>query len=179
MGSGGKFDFGQIKQFQSQLEQLQKEQEQFCKECAEYLAQRLLAKVKKRTPVGVAPKLASKTVKVKGASGKSRTLLSAQASYWSGYVGGTLRRNWTASINRTGDNYVIEINNPTQYASYVEYGHRQTPGRYVPAIRKTLKKAWVPGKFMMTISMQELEKQAPAMIERKLMDMIRRAMNAE
>ncbi len=179
MGSGGSFDFSQMKRFQKQLEELQRDQDKFCRECADYLAQRLLAKVKKRTPVGRAPKLASKTVKVKGASGKSRTFLSAQASYWAGYTGGTLRRGWTTSIHRKGNDYVIEINNPAQYASYVEYGHRQTPGRFVPAIGKTLKKAWVPGQFMMTISMRELEEQAPAMIEKKLTEMIRRALDAE
>lgn len=71
MGSGGSFDFSQMKRFQKQLEELQRDQDKFCRECADYLAQRLLAKVKKRTPVGRAPKLASKTVKVKGASGKA------------------------------------------------------------------------------------------------------------
>lgn len=179
MGSGGSFDFKQLKQLQSRLEKLQKDQDRFCEECAKELAQRLLARVKKRTPVGRAPKLASKTVKVKGASGKSRTFLSAQASYWAGYTGGTLRRGWTTSIHRQGNDYVIEVNNPASYASYVEYGHRQTPGRFVPAIGKTLKKAWVPGQFMMTISMRELEAQAPAMIEKKLTELIRRAMDAE
>lgn len=179
MGSGGSFDFRQVKQLQHQLEELQRDQDRFCRECANDLAQRLLAKVKKRTPVGRAPKLASKTVKVKGASGKTRTFLPAQASYWAGYTGGTLRRGWTTGIHRKGNDYVIEINNPASYASYVEYGHRQTPGRFVPAIGKTLKKAWVPGRFMMTISVRELEEQAPAMIEKKLTEMIRRALNAE
>lgn len=179
MGSGGSFDFRQVKQLQHQLEELQRDQDRFCRECANDLAKRLLAKVKKRTPVGRAPKLASKTVKVKGASGKTRTFLSAQASYWAGYTGGTLRRGWTTGIHRKGNDYVIEINNPASYASYVEYGHRQTPGRFVPAIGKTLKKAWVPGRFMMTISVRELEEQAPAMIEKKLTEMIRSALNAE
>lgn len=90
-----------------------------------------------------------------------------------------MRRSWTASIRRTGSSYVIEVNNPVEYASYVEYGHRQTPGRYVPAIGKQLKKAWVPGQFMMTISVRELEEQAPAMLERKLTELIRRAIDAD
>lgn len=32
------------------------------------------------------------------------------------------------------------------YAPAVELGHHQTPGRYVPAIGKRLKRSWVPGK---------------------------------
>lgn len=33
-----------------------------------------------------------------------------------------------------------------KYAPHVEYGHRQTPGRYVPAIGKRLKASYVPGR---------------------------------
>lgn len=33
-----------------------------------------------------------------------------------------------------------------EHAPHVEYGHRQTPGRYVPAIRKRLKASFVPGQ---------------------------------
>ena len=32
------------------------------------------------------------------------------------------------------------------YAPYVELGHHQKPGRYVPAIGKRLVRSWVPGK---------------------------------
>lgn len=32
------------------------------------------------------------------------------------------------------------------YATPVELGHHQEPGRYVPAIGKRLKREWVPGK---------------------------------
>lgn len=33
-----------------------------------------------------------------------------------------------------------------EHAPHVEYGHRQTPGRYVPAIGKRLKESFVPGQ---------------------------------
>lgn len=33
-----------------------------------------------------------------------------------------------------------------KYAPHVEYGHRQTPGRYVPAIGKRLVASYVPGQ---------------------------------
>lgn len=33
-----------------------------------------------------------------------------------------------------------------EHAPHVEYGHRQTPGRYVPAIGKRLKASYVPGQ---------------------------------
>ena len=38
------------------------------------------------------------------------------------------------------------IGTDVKYAPYVELGHHQQPGRYVPAIKKRLVKAWVPPK---------------------------------
>lgn len=88
---------------------------------------------------------------------------------------GNLRRNWTVSdVRKNGGNYEIEVSNSTEYASYVEFGHRQTPGRFVPAIGKRLKKSWVKGKFMLTISESELQKQAPAVIEKKITEWLKK-----
>lgn len=79
---------------------------------------------------------------------------------------GTLRRGWTVGeIQKQGDNYTVEIINQTEYASYVEYGHR-TPSH----------KGWVPGKFMMTISEQQIQAQAPAILERNIYNLLRRAL---
>lgn len=52
--------------------------------------------------------------------------------------------------------------------AYVEFGHRQTPGRYVPAIGKRLTAGWVEGKFMLTISEQEVQESSRAILEAKL-----------
>lgn len=91
---------------------------------------------------------------------------------------GTLRNAWAInSITHVGNTYKIEIVNPMDYTSYVEFGHRQTPGRYVPAIGKRLKVSWVNGKFMMTISISEIEAQIPAIIEDKIWKEIRRCFN--
>lgn len=197
MGRWGNCDFKQLQALRKRLEKLEKQDhDAFCRAAAKELAARLLAKVIKRTPVGRKPKFdGPKTVKVKGASGKTKTLLTRegaiQSQYWDGYMGGTLRRGWTAKteaeaetgsgnqnaveyaqslpITKVGDTYQIEIINPVQYASYVEYGHRQTPGRYVPALGKRLKAGWVKGRFMLTISEQELQAQAPALLENMLL----------
>lgn len=85
---------------------------------------------------------------------------------------GTLRRGWDASIGakavNTGGGYTVTITNNVEYASYVEFGHRQTPGRYVPAIGKSLKKSWVSGQFFLTKAELELEKELPKIIGKKL-----------
>ena len=181
MGKGGSFDFKEIEKLQKQINQLECDRDRFCRECANELAARLLAKVIKRTPVGKAPKLEGpKTVKIKGVDGKSRTFLSKSGAimqkYWAGYQGGTLRRGWiVGEIQKVGDSYQVEVINPTEYASYVEYGHRQKPGRYVPALGKSLKKAWVPGKLMMTISEQQVKSATPAILEKKLAEYLKGA----
>lgn len=54
--------------------------------------------------------------------------------------------------------YQIEIINPVHYASYVEYGHRTRDH-----------KGWVPGRFMLTISENELKTQAPKILEKKIL----------
>lgn len=155
MSKMGKFSASDLKKFQNQLNKIQAGKvDAFVEECAKELAARLLAKVIKRTPVGQYPK-------------------------GSGKKGGTLRRGWTAQksgsgaeglktrgakgyadslkVNRFGDTLVIEIINPVEYASYVEYGHRTANH-----------KGWVPGRFMLTISEQEVQEIAPKVLEKKI-----------
>ena len=147
MARSGTFNFRDFERIQENLERLNQEQvDLFIDACAKELAARLLAKVIKRTPVGDYP----------NSSGKK---------------GGTLRRGWTGgknssaiayadslTIHHFGDAYVIEIINPVEYASYVEFGHRTANH-----------KGWVNGRFMLTISEQEIQQAAPAIIEKKLM----------
>ena len=42
--------------------------------------------------------------------------------------------------------FVVKVGTNVKYAPYVEHGHRQTPGRFVPAIGKRLVRDFVPGK---------------------------------
>lgn len=189
-------DFSQLIAFKEKLESMSDEKcSQFCDDCTKELSARLLAKVVKRTPVGQAPqefqgkegrKKRTETVTATSQNGKKRNMLSADGAryqqYWSGYVGGTLRRGWTGGqnvsnvsayahglpVNVMSNNHTIDIINQVEYASYVEFGHRQTPGRYVPALGKRLKSSFVKGRFMMTDSVKEIQAKAPQIVQRKL-----------
>ena len=89
---------------------------------------------------------------------------------------GELRRSWTVgTVEKRGDLYYIEVINPLEYAQYVEYGHRQTPGRYVPAIGKRLKRSWVQGKFMLTLSENEIQRDMDKIIKQKLIQLLKEA----
>lgn len=81
---------------------------------------------------------------------------------------GVLNKNWYVVITKVSGGYEAEIINNTGYASYVNYGHRQTPGRYVPAIGKRLKKGWVDGKFFIELSVAELRAITEPLLEKKL-----------
>lgn len=159
--SNVKLDYGEFEKLKEQIEKVGESQtDQFFQSCAKELAARLLAKVIKRTPVG-------------------------QYDEGSGKTGGTLRRGWTSGeqhwregadgktsvtnvggssgyanslqVNKVGNDYVVEIINPVEYASYVEFGHRTRNH-----------KGWVEGKFMLTISEDEIRKSAPRILEKKL-----------
>ena len=147
MGKSGGVNVNDLKAFRDKLEKSlgANQIDAFIESCAKELAARLLAKVIKRTPVGQYP----------NGSGKK---------------GGTLRRGWTGGksgsaasyaqglkVKRAGGAYVIEIINPVEYAPYVEFGHRTRGGD-----------GWVEGHFMLTISEQEIERDAPRILENKL-----------
>lgn len=104
------------------------------------------------------------------------------------HVGGALRRAWTcrteaeanAGTERDPDTYAaslplvqhkrggqhsVKLVNPMHYASYVEYGHRQTPGRYVPAIGKRLVNSFVEGQHFLEQSEDAFREKAPETLQ--------------
>ena len=160
----GNCDYKQLQRLRDSLATLQSmDMDRFCTEVSKELAARLLALVIPRTPVGQYPK----------SSGKK---------------GGTLRRGWTSKtqadaasrggsndakayaealpVRKSGNAYTIEVINPVEYASDVEFGHRTRGGD-----------GWVPGQYFLTLSEQDLERLAPGVIERKLEALLREVFN--
>ena len=87
---------------------------------------------------------------------------------------GNLRRSWTTDGPNIGaGGWTIKLINNANYASWVEEGHRQTPGRYVPAIGKRLKASWVDGHFFMRNSMGQIEKQIPSLLDPEVAKVMR------
>lgn len=155
----GSCDYRQLQKIRNNLDRLERmDMNKFCQDVSKELAARLLALVIPRTPVGRYPK----------SSGKK---------------GGTLRRGWTARtageaaasssmdakayaaalpVSRQGRNFYVQVINPVEYASYVEFGHRTRGG-----------KGWVNGQYFLTLSEHDLERLTPALIERKLEALLR------
>ena len=182
MGNMGKFTAADLKKLQKQLNKIKDgDVDAFVEGCAKELAARLLAKVIKRTPVGDYSKEIEVTAKKDSKNHKKGDTYMKKVNP-SGKMGGTLRRGWTSEthreaesgtgkpsgkdgmayadslkINHYGGFLVIEIVNPVEYASYVEYGHRTANHS-----------GWVQGIFMLTMSEQEIQQIAPQVLEAKI-----------
>ena len=89
-------------------------------------------------------------------------------------ITGTLRNSWASTpVTENADSYSMDLYNSQEYSEYVEHGHRQTPGRYVPAIGKRLVASWVEGTHMLEKSENQLEPIAPKTIEGNLDRLLR------
>lgn len=156
MARGG-CDFSELVEFQKKMEMLTNNMGEILDICARELAQRLMAKVIKRTPVGQYPAVTGK----KGGTLRRGWVSKSHAEAASGKGSPTVKdiEAWAKSLRiyHGAGIYMIEISNPVEYASYVEYGHRTANHT-----------GWVPGHFMMTISVEEIQRDAPAILERKI-----------
>lgn len=131
----GSVEFDGLKELQKELLKMQENLDKVILPIANELAARLLAKVKRKTPVG---------------------------QYPNGKKGGTLKKGWQiGEVKQNGDNFEVEIFNPTYYAEYVEYGHRTRE-------RKDGSRGWVEGRFMLTVSVREVQTLAPKLIEKRI-----------
>ena len=91
---------------------------------------------------------------------------------------GEVRRSWQLKGPFfAGSDITIELRNSKNYASFVENGHRQTPGRYVPAIGKKLKASWVPGQHFLQKATNETKGQLPQLLTPAMDEILRRLMD--
>lgn len=127
------------------------------------IAARLLRRVKQKTPVGLSQEGKLMRYKTGVKKGQLKTRIGVV------HQGGNLRRSWyTTNLMRREDKSLIVLYNTARYGMYVEYGHRQTPGRFVPAIGKRLKARWVKGRFMLTKSMEEIDSKVPTIMKKHM-----------
>ena len=150
MARWGNADYSQFAAFANSMKKLsESEIDRLCISCSKALAGRLLDLVIPKTPVGKYPK-------------------------GSGKKGGTLRRGWGAkngsaaaqyasslNVQKVGNNYIVEIVNPIEYASYVEFGHKTPNG------------GWVEGQYMLTVSEEKLKSIAPSVLEKMVMQKLK------
>lgn len=76
------------------------------------------------------------------------------------YITHTLQRGWSiGSVQKCNGGYMVEIMNPVEYVSYVNYGHR------------TVKKdghGWFRGLFFVEKAVGNVEKMSKPLLEKRL-----------
>lgn len=74
---------------------------------------------------------------------------------------GDLRNAWQlGEIKSTGKDISVEILNPMEYATEIEYGHR--------IVLNGTEIGWYEGRFMLNISIDEIRRQIPLRYEQEL-----------
>lgn len=171
MAKWGSFDYKKFEKMASNIDKAVQSQlgEQLTRAILLEAANIALRKTKKRTPVGVyrsrvefTAKLPAKEVKFTTKSGKKVAFTAKARTRKVAFdvskvkQGGNLREKWFVSdVKREGDTFYIELFNNVEYASFVEFGHR---------IKNAGK--WVEGRYMLTISMKEVEAILPKIIDK-------------
>lgn len=131
-----KVDTRQLDAFSKKLQQAtNSDLDKFLEDCAKQLAIRLLRRTIQKTPKDLGNLQ-------RGWTAKPGTPPCRE------YQQKNTPEQWaeTAMVKRTGKQVQITISNPIEYAVYVEYGHRTRNSR-----------GWVPGQFMLTLSIAEVE----------------------
>lgn len=76
------------------------------------------------------------------------------------YITHTLQRGWTIkSIRKEKDTFIVEIVNPVEYASYVNYGHRTI---------KVDGYGWCPGIFFVEQAESNIDKISKPLLEKRM-----------
>lgn len=195
--------FAGFEALRRQIEGLNSPQEkQACmEECTESLAQVYLAEAIKKTPNGGAKefevtekgyeRIQALEVGAKGfQKAKSRSHANSPAvkrikksrksekkQYLVLTASEHMRRSWDAeAVKKQGGTYSVKVFNSASYASYVNDGHRQRPGRFVPAIGKRLVRPWVPGQHMAELAEQKTRRSSKRLLSRIITAYLKRGL---
>ena len=99
-------------------------------------------------------------------------------------VGGELRKHWIddnkgLKVSHVGGSYVVKVVNKSEYALYVEEGHKQNVGQKFPIFidgklcMVSHKKAYVPGQHFLRKAESQLRRKAPSILNSHVGDFMR------
>lgn len=142
----GEVDFTELKELGENLEKI--DVDAMCEHIAKKTAAKLLRTVKSATPRGEHQAL------VRGWNVNTYDLETGEKK--------------ESNVVKHGNEYEVVLKNNVYYAGYVEHGHRQQPGRYVPAIGKRLKRAWVSGKHFVLKSEIKVRRELPRLVKAEM-----------
>ena len=145
------FDYSQFEEYVKNFEKATDEFDNFLRKFLLQMAYRVIARVRPRTPVDTGFLRESwfvgdeaKVIK-EGNDGK----------FTSNYSSAFASKASLDSVKVKGNTLEIEIGNIAEYASFIEFGHAYENGK------------WYQGKFMLTISIDEIQQQIPKRFEQE------------
>lgn len=187
-----KLNISALRDFLNKTETFEKvEREEMCKEALGAMAAQYLRVVKQNTPVAGGKRVELtesgynhiNAQEVKGKEFKQSTFrnLGGRTKLLKHIVRGRkgkgprymvltssehMRRSWIAGeMTKKGRRFSIPVINTASYASFVNDGHRQKPGRFVPILGRRLVKNWVEGLHMTEKAEADLKKKSPRILQ--------------
>ena len=152
------FDYSEFKKYAESIKKLQTEWDSFIKKFLLDMALRALRRTKEiqRDKQAVDTGLMMNSWQI----GNGKNVLIESEDKETGDVSYTIDKLKSIeatieSVTRKGNDLLITIYNPVEYASYVEYGHLD---------RSRTK--WIEGRYMVTIAIDEIESQIPARFQK-------------
>lgn len=138
------FDYKQFEKYVNKLEIATDDFQLFLKKFLLEQAQRVVANAKKRSPVDTGAYRASwsignQKVRLKKTGGTSKS--GGQS------VTIDVEHSDIASVAVVGNYLQVEIYNPMEYASFIEYGHGKYPAQYVLTISIDIVEKAMTGRF--------------------------------
>lgn len=87
-----------------------------------------------------------------------------------------MKRSWKANpAKKKGHDYITKVMNTASYASFVNDGHRQHPGQFVPILGKRLVNGWVNGLHMAEKAESHAKNASKLILENTIKDYNRKA----
>lgn len=143
------FDYSQFEKYVKDFEKATNEFDEFLRSFLLQMAYRVIARVKPRTPVDTGFLREAWFV-----GDEAKVIKSGDdGKFTSDYSSAFASKASLDSVKVIGNSLQIVIGNIAEYASFIEYGHAYSNGR------------WYQGKFMLTISIDEIQAQIPKRFE--------------
>ena len=152
------FDYKQLQKYLENLDNIDKDFEVFLKQFLLEMAQRVVRKAKLKTPVDTGALRNSYVI----GSGE-RVLKATRCKSKSGKqkVTRDLSKSTVEDIKIIGNTMEVTIGNEMEYASFQEYGYPLRNGQ------------WKQGHFMLTMAVDEIQKQIPKRFEKQFLQFIK------
>ena len=155
------FDYNQFKQYMTKFEDMTKTFDKWLKTFLLQQAQRCIARTKSRQR-GLGLIDTGFMINAWVIGDEARVITKTKnGKYTSNFDSAFANEATIDSVKQVGNSLEITLGNIADYASYVEYGHTSRGGN------------WIDGGFMLTISIDEIERAMPSRFQKEFINFLK------